>query len=735
VRKLGRLIAILAAAAVVVAGATAGAVAVVSGVVTHAASATPIALPPLASSLSEPSVIYANDGTTVLAVLSGAQNRKPVTLSQVSPLIVHAVLDTEDHYFYVHGAIDVPSILRALFHDSSGGGLQGGSDITQQLVKNTYLTDERTLSRKIKEAVLAERVQKRYSRNAILQAYLNTIYLGSNAYGVEAATEEYFNTTAAHVTLAEAALLAGMIQDPNGYNPVYNPLAARTRRAEVLAHMVQYGSITPAQATAANAAPLPTHVTVPKVATGKGYGYYAQVVVDQLLGSSSAPIPLKPNPLGTTYQQRYDALFQGGLKIYTNLSPRMQVDAQSAVNQVINSVGAPYGDTGALAAIDPTSGAVKALVGGPGSGRNSFDLATQAVRQPGSGFKVFTLLTAYEQGYSPKDTIDGTAPCPVPFPGDDDYVLHPPSNAADGEGAGPITIDNATANSINCAFIRLGQKVGLPAIIAQAHNLGLTEHFKPYPSIIIGGQGVTVLQMAAAYATVADDGVYHTPSFIDHITNNQGRVIFRGDHPGRRAVPQQVDREALVDFENVVLHGTGTAAALYGRQAAGKTGTTDNSTDAWFNGMTPQLVASVWMGNPKGDSAQYGMRGVGGLSEVFGGNFPAQAWAAFMNPALAPFPPATFPSPDPSLIPPGHFLPSPGTGGISGTSPNGSTSGYTYNNGYPYNGGTATGGTGTGGTGGTGTGGTGTGGTGQGGGGNGNGNGNGNGLATSPSTG
>ncbi len=697
-RKLGRLVAIVLAAGLVVAGATAGTVAIVAGLVTHAAGATPVALPPLASSLSEPSVIYAADGTTVLAVLSGAENRKPVTLAQVSPLLVHAVLDTEDHYFYVHGAIDVPSIFRALFHDSSGGGLQGGSDITQQLVKNTYLTDERTLSRKIKEAVLAERLQHRYSRNTILQAYLNTIYLGSNAYGVEAAAEEYFDTTAADVTLPEAALLAGMIQDPNGYNPVYNPAAARTRRAQVLAHMVQYGTITAAQAAAANAAPLPTSVTVPKVATGKGYGYYAQVVVDQLLGSSSAPVPLQPNPLGTTYQQRYDALFQGGLKIYTNLSPRMQFDAQSAVSQVIDSVGAPYGDTGALAAVDPTTGAVKALVGGPGSGRNSFDLATQAVRQPGSGFKVFTLLTAYEQGYSPYDTIDGTAPCPVPFPGDDGYVLHPPSNAADGEGAGPITIDNATANSINCAFIRLGQKVGLPAIIAQAHNLGLTEHFKPYPSIIIGGQGVTVLQMAAAYATVADDGVYHTPSFIDHITNNQGRVIYRGQQPGRRAVPQQVDREALMDFENVVLHGTGTGAALNGRQAAGKTGTTDNSTDAWFNGMTPQLVASVWMGNPKGDSAQYGMRGVGGLSEVFGGNFPASAWAAFMNQALAPFPPATFPAPDPSLIPPGHFLPSPGTGGISSNNGNnsGGTAGYPSNTGYPYTGYPYNNGTGTG---------------------------------------
>jgi membrane peptidoglycan carboxypeptidase len=665
VRRLGRFISIVVAAALVVTGGTVATVALVSGAVTHVASATPSNLPPLTSSYAQPSVIYADDGKTVLAVLSAARNQKPVKLSQVSPVIIHAVLDTEDHYFYVHGAIDIPSILRALFHDTGGGGLQGGSDITQQLVKNVYLTDKRTIGRKIKEAVLAERVQHRYSRNQILQAYLNTIYLGSGAYGVEAASNEYFGTTAAHVTLPEAALLAGMIQNPNGYDPVINPEAARIRRGQVLDHMVQYHSITQAQANAANAAPLPTHVTLPQAATGRGYGYYAQVVIDQLLGTPSAPVALDNNPLGSTYQQRYDALFQGGLKIYTNLDPRQQADARSAIAQDIVSVGAPYGDTGALAAVEPSTGKVRALVGGTGSGRSSFDLATQAVRQPGSGFKLFTLLTAYEQGYSPNDTIDGTAPCPVPFPGDDAYVLHPPHNAADGEGAGPITIDNATANSINCAFIRLGQKVGLPAIIAQAHTLGLTEDFKPYPSIIIGGEGVTVLQMANAYATVADDGVYHTPSFIGRIVNNQGQVIYTGQQPGKRVIPEQVDREALVDFENVVLHGTGTAAALYGRQAAGKTGTTDNSTDAWFNGMTPQLTASVWMGNPKGDSARYGMRGVGGLSQVFGGDFPAEAWHTFMQAALANVSPATFPSPNPALIPPGKFLPSPGTGGIS----------------------------------------------------------------------
>lgn len=680
-RKLVRFVSIALAGALVVTGATVGAVAVGVGLFKHTSSSHAAQLAPLGLTLAEPSVIYADDHKTVLAVLTAAQNRKPVKLSQISPNLIHAVLDTEDERFYQHGGIDFPSILRALVHDSAGGGLQGGSTITQQLVKQTYLNSSRTLTRKLKEAVLAERLQTIYTKNQILQAYLNTIYLGNGAYGVEAAANEYFNTNASKLTIAQGALLAGMIQDPNGYDPVLHPTLARARRKEVLGRMVFYHTITQAQANKADATPLPVKVYFPQAPPNLGYGYYASEVVNQLLAPGS--------PLGSTYTERYNALFEGGLKIYTNLDPREQSLAEAAVKNDINSVGASHGDTGALAAIEPATGKVRALVGGPGTKISKFDLATQAVRQPGSGFKLFTLLAAYEKGYSPKDTIDGTAPCPVPFPGDNGYVLHPPHNASPGEGNGPVTIDQATAQSINCAFIRLGQKVGLPAIINEAHTLGLTENFKPYPSIIIGGQGVTVLQMANAYATVADNGVYHAPSFIGTIVNPGGKTIYNGAQPGRQVIPVQVDRMALSDLEQVVLNGTGTAAALSGRQAAGKTGTTDQSVDAWFNGITPQLAASVWMGNPKGDSATYSMDGVGGLSQVYGGNFPAQAWHDFMQPALAPTQPETFPKPDPSLIPPGKFLPSPGTGGISANNGSGTGSsggGTTHNGATTYSG-------------------------------------------------
>ena len=480
-----------------------------------------------------------------------------------------------------------------------------------------------------------------------------------------------------------------MIQDPNGYDPIAHSTAARSRRTEVVARMLHDGTITPAQAAQANAAPLPTTVTRPKATSDTGFGYYAQEVVDQLLAPGS--------PLGDTYSERYNALFEGGNKIYTNLDPREQSLAEAAIATDIDVVGAPHGDTGALAAIEPPTGKVRALVGGTGFKTNTaeFDLATQAYRQPGSGFKLFTLLAAYEQGYSPNDEIDGTAPCAVGFPGPygGGYLPpnKPPVNAGDGEGTGPQTIDKATANSINCAYIRLAQHVGLSNVISMAQKLGLTTNvtkdgtFLPYPSIVIGGEGVTVLQMANAYATVADDGVYHTPSFIDHIVDYSGATIYQDQPTGSQLIPRQVDRMALQDLENVVKFGTGTGAALYGREVAGKTGTTDGSTDAWFNGITPQLAASVWMGNPAGDSATYAMRyGSGG--QVFGGSFPASAWRTFMSGALSGAPDEVFPLPDQSQIPRGKFIPSPGTGGIgdkfnyfstSTTTPNGYYHGFT----------------------------------------------------------
>jgi membrane peptidoglycan carboxypeptidase len=288
-------------------GAVSGLAAAGNGLLHHTATADAVPLPPLGSQVAlGGSTVYAADGTTVLAVLHASQDRKPVALAKVSKTLIKAVLDTEDHRFYLHGGFDIPSTIRALAADSSGsGGVQGGSTIAQQLVKQTYLSSTRKISRKIKEAVLADRLERKYTKDQILQAYLNTIYLGNGAYGVEAAANVYFGEHASQLNVPQSALLAGLIQNPSGYDPILNPADARTRRGQVLSRMLHYGDITAAQSAAAGRTPLPTAIVQPSVSGDQISDYYVQQVQTTLLGAGS--------PLGGTYDQRYQALFEGGL--------------------------------------------------------------------------------------------------------------------------------------------------------------------------------------------------------------------------------------------------------------------------------------------------------------------------------------------------------------------------------------------------------------------------------------
>lgn len=630
VRRLPRLIVTLVGASVITAAGVGGVVAGGVGFIGHATSAQAAPLPPLAPAPLEPSTVYAADGTTVLATLHASARRVPVKLEAISPNLIHAVLDTEDARFYLHGGFDIPSTVRALASDSSaGGGLQGGSTITQQLVKQTYLTSKRKLSRKIKEAILAERLQQRYTKNQILEAYLNTIYLGNGAYGVEAAANTYFNVDASALTVPEAALLAGLIQNPGGYDPILDAGPARSRRSQVLARMVHYKTITQADADAANATPLPTSVTVPPASTSTNSDY-VQEVRNELLSANS--------PIGDTYSARYNALFEGGLKIYTNLDPSMQGVADTTVAQ-----DTPSNDRGfeqAMVSIDPFTGKVRALVGG--AANSQFDIITQGTRQPGSGFKIFTLLAALEKGYNPTDTILGSSPCAIDFPTDHDLITGSPAHNDEGNGGGVETLLTATAQSTNCAFIRLAHEVGLPAVADMAHRLGISEDVPLFPSVVIGSVAVHPIEMAAAYAAVANDGVYHAPSFIDHVADRNGMTIFNGTTPGKRVVSPQVARQATQAFTGVLLSGTAAGKGL-GRPAAGKTGTTENSDDAWFNGYTPQLETTVWMGAAKGEIS---MTDVGGYASVFGGDFPASTWHDAMTQYVQNQPVQYFAAPD-----------------------------------------------------------------------------------------
>ena len=591
----------------------------VQALVDHGATSKANALPDINAPLSERSVIYAADGS-VLATLHATENRVPVTIDKVPAQVINAVLDTEDARFWSHGGVDLKSTVRALASNvKSGAVAQGGSTITQQLVKNVILTPQKSLDRKVKEAVIADRLETKYTKTQILEAYLNTVYFGNGAYGVQAAAELYFNVEINQVSVAQGAFLAGMIRDPLGYDPLLNPRDSKARRDFVLDRMATQGHLTQAEADALKATPIPTSLTAPYQSSDTKDDYFVQQVEQILLNQSTT--------LGSTYSERYNALFNGGLKIYTTLNPALQVQAEQKV-----AAGVPknkQGFTAALASIEPSTGEVRALVGGPGYDTYKFDLATQALRQPGSGFKVFTLLAAYEAGYGPNDSVDGSSPCAIAFPGDKDLLKNPVHND-EGDSSGAISVTSATANSVNCAFIRIAHEVTLPKVIEMAHRLGLKEDFKPYPTIVIGAQETTVVEMAGAYATLAADGVFHPPTFIDHIDDRNDKTIFKANLAGKRVLDPQVSRMAVQTLRAVVQSGTGTAANLPGREVAGKTGTTEQNTDAWFNGFTPQLATSIWMGDPKGRTPMYN---VGGLT-VFGGTYPARIWAAYTKAAL-----------------------------------------------------------------------------------------------------
>ncbi|HTV12853.1 MAG TPA: transglycosylase domain-containing protein [Acidimicrobiales bacterium] len=648
-RLLLRLVTAVLLAGVTLAATLVGVALSADQLVHKAATATEVKLPSLQTEAEVPSVIYAANGQ-VLATLRSSFNRQPVDLNEVSPLLVNAVLDTEDHGFWVHGGLDVESTLRALFADVSAGSLvQGGSTITQQLVKDTYLTDEKTLSRKVREAVLSERLEEKYTKAEILTAYLNTVYLGNGAYGVQAAAREYFNENASQLTLPQAALLAGLIQAPSGYDPLVNPQGARERRSEVLARMAHYGSVTAAQEAAADAAPLPTQVHDAPGISYTTYGYYVTQVVSELLDNPA---------LGATPDERETALFEGGLKIYTNEDPPLQAYATRVATNDIAAAG--LSDVvGAFAVIDPQTGDVEALVGGPGGAASEFDDATQGMRQPGSGFKLFTLIGALEEGYNVYDSILAASPCAINFPGVPDsngYNLEHPLNNDPGDPNGIVNLIEATALSINCAYLRLAHEVGLAKVIAVARSMGLSDStLNPSnPSLVIGTEAVHPIEMAAAYATVADGGIYHAPVFVRKIVDQTGGVIYNGEKPGKRVFSPLVAAEAVLALRATVQWGTGTAANLPNVEAAGKTGTTSNSVDAWFNGITPSLVASVWIGNPRGEVPMY----VDG-AEVFGAGAPTQIWHDVMTYALDSTTYESFASPDMTLTPPIRYIDSP----------------------------------------------------------------------------
>jgi penicillin-binding protein 1A len=641
----------------------------------------PINLDPL----PERSLLYDSKGALV-GPLPAVENRSPVTLAEVPALVKRAILSVEDENFYSHSGVNLRATLRALFTNVQSGSVeQGGSTITMQLVKNALLKPERTLDRKAHEVVLASRLEKIMTKDEILERYLNTVYFGNGAYGVQAAAETYFGKSIGDVTWPEAALLAAMIRDPRDYDPFINAPLAIERRHIALQRLVETGDLTQAEADLYAFTPLPTS---PSQVAAPPKDYFIEEVKQALLDDPSFN-------LGDDYTTRYNAVFKGGLRIYTTLDPSLQQKAIDARNNTLPNqdpdglfviAGARQNTdlacpklndgnghclgTAALVSVEPSTGAVRTLVGGPGFEKWNYNLATHAPgRQPGSSMKAFVLATALEQGISINDTIDG-GQCLIKNPGGtpDPYVQK-------GEG-GVATLVRQTAGSVNCAFLRLGQIVGIDKVIEQARKMGVTVPLNNVVSFPLGVNEIPPIEMAGAYASIANDGIFNKPYFIDKITDAAGNLIYEHEAKPTRVMSSQSARQEIVALQAVVTGGTGTRAQLPGRPVAGKTGTTDKHGDAWFIGFTPQLATAVWMGNPE---SVVPMNSVGGIN-VFGGTFPALVWHNFMVEATGFVPVEQFAAPGP--LPPGKFIEPKGkevkratttTDGTQGTAPGGGT--------------------------------------------------------------
>lgn len=589
------------------------------------------------SELKSRTIVFDDNGKEIGRI--GLEDRSPVKLSEVPEIMQKAVIATEDQTFWENPGIDAKAILRAVSSNVDAGGVsQGGSTITQQLVKNRVLTDEKTYSRKIKEAVIAYRITQVYSKTEILQEYLNTVYFGQGSYGIASAAERFFKKNLKDLTLGEAALLAGAIQNPEYRNPFLFPDRARERRKQVLDIMRKQNIITEKEEAAANLESLPTEKPS------------AELKPDSYLVAETQRLLLEDKRLGATPQERYNKVLSGGLKVYTSFNPELQSIAQSAVDTKLPNQP-PF--TAAMVVMERSTGKVVAMVGGEGFKDAKYNLATQGERQPGSTYKAVTLATAYENGYSPNDTVSGVSPCTINAAGSTPWKT---SNAEGGGGI--ITLRQATAGSVNCAFAHTIASLGPEKVASMAKRLGVTHTVPSYLSITLGTDETTPLDMTTVYNTLANSGVRQDPVFITKVEGPSGEVIFQEKYAGTKVLEAQVANTTVDTLRSNVSSGTGTAARLSGFDVFGKTGTTEEYGDAWFCGGTVKYTACVWMGNP---AARTPMRNVGGRT-VFGGTYPAQIWRQFMLGAVEGETNVPITAPDKSLWPKSRFISDKGRG-------------------------------------------------------------------------
>lgn len=543
--------------------------------------------------------ILAADGT--LLANRGETGGRTITIGEVPPYLPKAFVAIEDKRFYEHFGIDPIGLGRAIVNNlTKRGGVQGGSTLTQQLAKNLFLTQERTAARKIQEAILSLWLERTYSKDQILELYLNRVYFGSGAYGVEAAAQRYFNKSARSVSIAEAAMLAGLVQAPSRLAPNRNPDAAEKRAQLVIAAMADQGLISQASAKTALVAPAEAAER-----TGAGsVNYAADYVMDVL--------------------DDFIGAIEGDVTVLTTVDTKLQASAETVLVEALNAQGGKQGvSQGAVVAMAP-DGALRALIGGRDYTKSQFNRAAAARRQPGSAFKPFVYLTALEKGLTPDAIRDDS---PVSIKG-----WQPENNSRTYRG--PVTLQTAFAHSLNTIAVKLNQEVGPKDVVRTAQRLGINSALQANPSLALGTSEVTPIELTSAYASFANGGKGVLPYVIREVKTTAGKVLYarKGSGFGEVVQPQTLSMINAM-FNEVMRSGTGTKANLAGWEMGGKSGTTQDFRDAWFVGFSARLVTSVWLGNDDNSA----------MKRVYGSGLPAEIWGKFMKTAHAGQQPAPLP--------------------------------------------------------------------------------------------
>ena len=560
------------------------------------------------------SQFYDINGNVIYTTLS-EERRIPVNIDKIPKHVQKAFIAIEDNRFYEHGGIDYRGTARALVSTLSGREVQGGSTITQQLAKNAFLTQERSIIRKIKEAFIAKELEHKYTKDEILSMYLNRIYFGQGAYGIESASLYYFDKHVQNLDIAEAATLAAIPKSPNYYNPFENPQESKKRQELVIDQMVKYGFINAEQAAQAKAKKM-VYSTSHKVKSDPR-GYFFDMISQKVIEEVGA-----------------DALYKGGLKIYTTLDMDMQKAAENAMRHLPS-----YHTDGkkltqpqmALAAVDPKTGYVKAMIGG--RGQDKFNRATLAVRQPGSAFKPFVYLTAMQNGFTPASIIEDK---------EEEFAKGWKPQNSDMKWHGKVSLRTALKRSFNVPTIKLAREVGVDKIVANAEKMGISTlvdsgaYSDVNLAMALGGlsKGVNPLEMASAYGVLATNGLYSKPIALLKIVDREGKVLYQAKPQTKRVIDATSAYLTTNMLEDVLVSGTAGGMGI-GRPAAGKTGTTDTNIDAWFVGYTPDLSTAVWVGDDNNKPMQ----------RMYGSGAPLSIWHDFMINALASTPRTGFSNP------------------------------------------------------------------------------------------